>query len=59
MSITQMAASLGVGETHLYRLRAGTRKPGVEFLRAVIREYPDLRPLVIEYVTGKDGQGEE
>lgn len=50
---TGLAAELGVSEAYLYRLRNGTRGPGVDFLKAIVRTFPDLIPDVIAFL--RDG----
>ena len=61
VSITAIAARLGVSENHLYKLnRPDERHLGVPLLQAIVREYPDLYQLVVEYATGgADRQAEE
>ncbi len=49
LSRTQLAALLGISENYLYRLRNGDREPGLDFLTAVRRAFPGLKPLIWEY----------
>jgi len=49
-SQTDLASKLGISGNYLYRLRAGDRKPGVDFLSTVINEFPALKPLVDGYI---------
>jgi transcriptional regulator with XRE-family HTH domain len=50
MTVAGMASRLGVSDSCLFLLRDGKRSPGVRFLRAVIRAFPDLQLLVFEYL---------
>ena len=57
MSITKVAAKCDVSESYIYKLRDGSCKANItKFLQAIVREYPDLKPLVFDYITGGDGQ---
>jgi len=49
LSRTQLAATLGVSENYIYRLKNGNRKPGIKILTAIRREFPNLKPLIWEY----------
>jgi transcriptional regulator with XRE-family HTH domain len=58
LSRTQLAAKLGVTENYFYRIKAGDRKPGAKVLSAIMREFPQLQPLVLEYLAGGNGSKE-
>lgn len=53
MSPTKVAASVDISEAWLRKLRDEVADPGSKFLRAVVSAYPDLEPVVIEYVLGR------
>ena len=45
LSRTQLAAKLGISENYMYRIKKGERKPGIDFLTAIRREFPELKEL--------------
>lgn len=49
-SQTDLASHLSVSGNYIYRLRAGDRKPGIDFLSTVINVFPEIKPLVVEYI---------
>ena len=51
MSLTKIAARLDVSPSYLSGLAHDRTHLNVKFLKAVSREFPDLCPLVSEYVT--------
>jgi lambda repressor-like predicted transcriptional regulator len=59
LSIRAMARKLSVSHTHLDRQLEGERPFGIELLKAVSRTFPDLRPLVHEYIDTPDTDTEE
>lgn len=56
MSVTKIAAKCDLSETYLYKMRECKRPLTLNFLRTVAREFPDLKPLVVDYIIGGDGQ---
>ena len=47
---TALAQALKVTQPAVTHLRVGRRKPGVWFLHGVCAAFPDLKPMVMEYV---------
>jgi transcriptional regulator with XRE-family HTH domain len=56
-SRTQLAAALGVSENYFYRIKDGSRKPGAEFLRAVINLFPDMEAVVLRNLKNGNSDG--
>ena len=54
MSLTKIAAQLDVSPSYLSGLAHDRTRLNVKFLKAVSREFPDLCPLVSEYVTDSE-----
>jgi len=46
LSTVEMAKRLGIAPSYLYMFYSGKRNPGRKLLGAVIREFPDLNPIV-------------
>lgn len=46
----EFAAHLGVGQATWTLIRTGQHQPGVKFIRAVLRRYPDLKPHVLHFL---------
>ena len=57
MSLTKVAARLDTSPSYISGLAYDRTRLNVRFLQAVAREFPDLRPLVIKYIT--EGEEEE
>jgi len=50
-----MAASMGVTLTMLNYIYAGSRKPGVRVLRALLRAYPETESYILDYIRHGEG----
>jgi len=49
-SAADMAAYIGITLTMLNYIYAGSRKPGVRVLRALLRAYPEMEMVVLDYI---------
>jgi len=54
MSMQGMARNLGVSASHLSMVFSGKRRPGVRFLRAAARAYPEIARLLADRLLGTD-----
>jgi hypothetical protein len=50
----QFASKLGISRIMWRYLKEGKRQPGKKFYSAVMREYPELIPIVLLAMTEKD-----
>lgn len=51
----EFAASLGIGQATWTLIRNGINKPGLKFIAAVTRLYPDLEPDVMTFLREEPG----
>jgi len=59
MSVTRIAANCETSETYMYRMMSGDYRLSTTLLQAIASAYPDLHPLVIDYVIKGDGLGKD
>ena len=45
-----LARTIGITHSGLVHIAIGRRKPGLLFLRGVLRAFPNLEPDVVEYI---------
>lgn len=54
-----LADLLGINHSTWSRIKSGDRRPGVKFLNAILRLYPELSPLVSQYIANRNNHDEE
>jgi len=54
MSMKGMAHKLGISAGHLSMVFSGKRRPGVRFLRAAARAYPEIARRLADRLLGTD-----
>jgi len=57
-SLRKAADRLGVSVSYLSYVNAGKRKASARLLRALVREFPELEPFVLEYLRGNYKKGD-
>lgn len=50
LSDIKFAARLGITRVSWWNIRTGGREIGPKVLAAVMREFPDLKPFVLDYI---------
>lgn len=56
LSTSGMARMIGCSTAHLSMIYSGSRRPGLRFVRAVMRRFPDIRRLIAESLQEDDPQ---
>jgi len=59
LSDSTFATRLGVDRSLISQFRSGKAEPGVKFLRAFAREFPEAQLSVFQYLAGNDESQEK
>ena len=54
MNDGEMAKQLGVTRSLLSLVKRGKREPGVKFIKGVMRTFPEMTLVVMNYLAGKE-----
>lgn len=57
LSDGQFAERLKISPSLWSRIKSGTRSPGMKFLNALVKEFPEMELTVYEWIKNNGGKG--